>query len=93
MERKKLRITLLAVAIAAGLAGCGHKPVVTQAYYSKHVKAGAKAIQYCQTHKEVSRTMEQDCQNAANAELTQAIAGKKNAKPITYGNPSFGWLN
>ncbi len=89
----KLRNAFLAFALATGLAGCGHKPVVTQAYYSKHPKAAAKALQYCQTHKEVSRRREQDCQNAANAELAQSFSGKKNNKPITYGNPSFGWLH
>ncbi len=89
----KLR-TLVFLALATlALSGCSHTPVYTQAYYLKHHKARDKAIAYCQKHKEVSRAREKDCQAAANASLQIHLYGKKPAKPVTYGNPNFGWLN
>ncbi|MBU2788237.1 EexN family lipoprotein [Acidithiobacillus sp. VAN18-1] len=78
--------------LTLALAGCGHRPVYTQAYYAKHPKAEEKALAYCQDHKKVSHAREQDCQAAANAELIYGTSGKPN-KPVTYGKPNFGWLN
>ncbi|UTV80044.1 EexN family lipoprotein [Acidithiobacillus sp. YTS05] len=90
MKLRSLAILTLSV---LAMSGCSHTPVYTQAYYVKHKKARDKAINYCQKHKEVSRTREADCQAAANAAWQIYDNGKKPAKTVTYGNPNFGWLN
>lgn len=89
----KLRSLAFLALVAAALSGCSHTPVYTQAYYLKHHKARDKAIAYCQERKKVSRARETDCQAAANAALQIYMNGKKPSKPVTYGNPNFGWLN